>query len=60
MTGLINKVEVHLNFVVIGDDIVNRPPYLGVAQWLDLWEDFKRTNERHSAHSTGGLRSGRI
>lgn len=49
MSGRLAKLEVHLNFVVIEDDIVNRPPYLSVGQWLDLWEAFKEVNEGVSA-----------
>jgi len=45
MSGRLHKVEVNQNFVVIEDDIVNRPPYLGVREWLELWEDFKAMNE---------------
>lgn len=39
------KIEISRNFVVFENDIVNRPPFLGVREWLELWEGFQEVNE---------------
>lgn len=39
------KIDVHLNFIVIENDIVNRPPYISVGEWLDLWKHFEAVQE---------------
>ena len=55
MTGRLHNLEVQMNLVVIEDTVIPRPPYMGVGEWLDLWEGFCIVNEGLAPARTAGV-----
>lgn len=45
MRAHFHNFEVHLNFLVLDEQIVNRPPYMSVSEWLAFWKELEKKNQ---------------